>query len=198
MRPWIILICLAAAAAGVWKGWSLRTESHPPGVLAPDEPFQNNLAQPVELARNGIRLLARAEFDITARVIARMQYRFDDLAAVSPVDFALGWGGMSDSAVLDRLSCSQGQRFYACSWKSNDVIDPARFRGQSANMHLIPDTPEIEAALLRVRQGQIVTLRGLLVDVVKPDGGRWNTSMTREDSGPGGCEIIYVVGVGTA
>jgi hypothetical protein len=49
---------------------------------------------------------------------------------------------------------------------------------------------------MRVRQGQVVNLRGLLVDVLGPDGG-WNTSMTREDSGPGGCEIILVGAVST-
>lgn len=198
MRLWIFLLCVVAAAAGVWKGWTLRTESHPPGVLAPNVPYQNNLAKPIEMTREGFRLVARAEFDITARVIGRMRYRFDELAPIVPVDFALGWQTMSDTAVLDRMSCSQGSRFYACHWKSNDVIDPRQFTAQSANMHLIPDTPEIEAALLRVREGQVVTLRGLLVDVIGSGGKTWKTSLTREDAGPGGCEIIYVVGVGSS
>jgi hypothetical protein len=198
MRFLIFAVCVVAAGVGAWKGWSLRSEAHPPGILAPDVPYQNNLAKPVELTRKGFRFVARAEFEITARVIGRMTYNFDDLAPVVPMDLALGWRNMSDTAVLDRMSCSQAARFYGCNWKSDDVIDPGKFTSQSANMHLIPDTPEVEAALRRVRHGQVVNLRGLLVDIHASDGKIWKTSMTRDDSGPGGCEIIYVVGVSTS
>jgi hypothetical protein len=197
MSKFWFLVCIVAAGAGVWKAWSERTQSHPPGIVAPDTPYQKNLTKPVELTRGEHRLVGRAEFDITARVILKMRYRFDKFAAVSPVDFALGWGEMSDSAILDQMSCSQSSRFYGCSWKNRDVIEPSRMMALSANMHLIPATPEVEDALMRVRRGQVVNLRGLLVDVVGPDGG-WNTSLTREDSGPGGCEIILVGAVSTS
>jgi hypothetical protein len=191
MSKFWFFVCVVAAGMGVWKAWGERTQSHPPGIVEPDVPYQKNLTNPVELVRGEYRLVGRAEFDITARVILKMRYRFDKFAAVSPVDFAMGWGEMSDSAVLDQMSCNQGSRFYGCSWKSSDVIEPRRFTALSANMHMIPATPEVEDALMRVRQGQVVNLRGLLVDVLGPDGG-WNTSMTRADSGPGGCEIILV------
>ena len=195
MRSLILPACLVAAAIGAWNLWNERAQSQPPGILVADAPRQKNLVQPVELARGDYRLVAKAEFDITARVILRMRYRFDDMAAVSPVDFALGWGAMSDSAVLEKMSCSQGSRYYACSWQSAEVIEPGRFTVSSANMHLIPQSPAVEDALLRVRKGQVVTLRGLLVDVLAPDGKRWSTSLTREDSGPGGCEIVLVTEV---
>ena len=41
----------------------------------------------------------------------------------------------------------------------------------------------------------MVTLRGLLVNVMAPNGKRWSTSLAREDSGPGGCEIVLVTEV---
>lgn len=192
MRALIFPACIVAVVIGAWNLWQERTQSHPPGVLVQHAPHQRVIASPLELSREKYRLVARAEFDITARVIARMRYRWDDLAPVVPVDLALGWQNMSDSAVLDRMSCNQGQRYYACTWKSHDVIEPRKFTAQSANMHMIPATPEVEKALLRVRKGQIVTVRGMLVDVVMPNGGKWATSLTREDSGPGACEIVLV------
>jgi hypothetical protein len=197
MRSALIFVAFAVSVVlGITKFWSERTQAHPPGITAPDIPWQKNLESTLEFARFDHRIVARAEFDITARVLERMRYRHDDFARVSPVDFAMGWGEMSDTAILERMSCSQGSRFYACSWKSADVIDPRRFTALSANMHMIPATADVEEALLRVRKGQVVMVRGYLVDVIPPGGGgAWRTSLTREDSGPGGCEIIWVTGV---
>ena len=192
MRALMFVACLVGVVMGLSKLWDERTQSQPPGILAPEEPLQSKLAFPIEFSQGEFRIVGRAEFDITARVILRSRYRYDDLASLMPVDLALGWGDMSNTSVLDRMSCNQGSRFYACTWKSRDVIDPARFTRQSANMHMIPATPEVERALLRVRRGQVVSLRGYLVDVFAPSGRTWRTSMTREDSGPGGCEIIWV------
>jgi hypothetical protein len=38
----------------------------------------------------------------------------------------------------------------------------------------------------------VVHLEGFLVDAARPGGWRWNTSMTRDDTGGGACELIYV------
>ncbi len=62
-------------------------------------------------------------------------------------------------------------------------------------MHLIPATSDIEDQLEDVRAGHIVRLRGLLVNVSGPNGWTWNTSLTREDSGAGACELFYVESV---
>jgi len=40
-----------------------------------------------------------------------------------------------------------------------------------------------------------VTLRGWLIDVDAADGWHWRTSRTREDTGGGACEIIWVESV---
>jgi hypothetical protein len=195
MRSLIFVACLAGLVMGSWKLWNERAQHQPPGILAPLEPGQYKLGHPVEFRRHEYRIVGRAEFDITARVILRSHYRYDDLARLMPVDLALGWGVMSDSATLERMSCSQSNRFYGCTWKTRDVIDPGRFTALSANMHMIPATTGVEDALLRVRPGQVVSLRGYLVDVIAPNGGSYRTSMTRKDSGPGACEIIWVTDI---
>jgi hypothetical protein len=35
-------------------------------------------------------------------------------------------------------------------------------------------------------------LQGLLVDVDHPSGWRWRTSLSRDDTGGGSCEIVYL------
>jgi hypothetical protein len=43
-----------------------------------------------------------------------------------------------------------------------------------------------------LRVGQIVTLDGYLVNATGPEGRTWNSSLTRDDTGNGACELIYV------
>ena len=43
--------------------------------------------------------------------------------------------------------------------------------------------------------GQVIRLEGFLVDASRPGGWHWNTSMTRNDTGAGACELIYVESV---
>jgi hypothetical protein len=51
---------------------------------------------------------------------------------------------------------------------------------------------DIDALLRRPRPGEVVTLRGYLVDVRGPNGFRWNTSLRRDDTGDGACELMWV------
>jgi len=44
----------------------------------------------------------------------------------------------------------------------------------------------------RVRAGDLVHIRGYLVNAHMPDGGEWRTSTTRSDSGAGACELVWV------
>jgi hypothetical protein len=61
----------------------------------------------------------------------------------------------------------------------------------SANMHMIPANDEILAALQHRRRGEVVGLKGFLVDVSRQNW-YWNTSLTRADSGVGACALVYV------
>jgi hypothetical protein len=112
-------------------------------------------------------------------------------AELAPVDIAFGWGRMSDSAVLDKISITQGNRWY--HWHTDETPIPLReIELSSANMHLIPSDNAVKRAIKSVRQGQMVSLSGKLVRVDATDGWHWQSSLTREDTGGGACELIYV------
>jgi hypothetical protein len=50
---------------------------------------------------------------------------------------------------------------------------------------------------LDLRPSEVVTLRGELVDGLRNDG-RWiKTSLVRDDSGPGACEVLLVTDIGS-
>jgi hypothetical protein len=59
-------------------------------------------------------------------------------------------------------------------------------------MHMVPADAAIRGRLQDIRRGDIVRVRGYLVDVDHESGFHWRTSLSREDSGNGACELIYV------
>ena len=62
-------------------------------------------------------------------------------------------------------------------------------------MHLIPANEAAAEALRRVRKDDRVRIDGWLVEAEATDGWRWRSSTTREDSGAGACEVIYVCSI---
>jgi hypothetical protein len=134
-----------------------------------------------------------AGFHIEARVLGREDYRSDHEATWSPIDLALGWGRMADPAVYGRLDISQGGRWYRYGWGSEGPpIPPDEIVRSSANMHMVPASDTVARQLAAVRAGDDIRLSGLLVHIRGDDGFQWRSSLTREDSGGGACELIYV------
>ncbi len=63
----------------------------------------------------------------------------------------------------------------------------------SANMHPIPANDGVRRVLDGVRQGEIVEITGSLVNVAANDiDWRWASSLTRDDTGAGACELVLV------
>lgn len=157
-------------------------QSATPGGMSPFH-LQNATAQPL------------AGFSVAARVLSREDYDHGREADFSPVDLALGWGPMRDDAVLSQLDISQSGRFYHYRWSGNAPIPPDEIVRNSANMHMVPANSAVASALNAVKAGDQVRIDGWLVAIETPDGWRWHSSLTREDSGAGACEVVYVCGV---
>ena len=175
---------------GAYAGWHTRPLHVPPGVIAPSPPEQVDLDHGALLQRGDVTLTTRARVDIIARVLSRADYSWGAAAKLIPEDLALGWGRMSDSAVLAGITITQSDRFYY--WRVKQFPIPRReIETSSANMHMIPADPVVLRQLRDVRPGEVVHIQGFLVDASRPDGWRWNTSLTREDTGAGACELVY-------
>ncbi|MBS0374849.1 MAG: hypothetical protein JSR73_09715 [Proteobacteria bacterium] len=192
---WVRLGALALAMTGAYGERRDRPVAPRAGVLAPAEPEQLDLvAAPPQapVAQGRWQLTARAHYDITARVLGRERYRLDALADLVPVDLALGWGPMSDDRVLGSLRIDQGARFYAVHWDAEPPLPPAEILRHSANLHAIPADRALADRLWHLRVGQVVRLTGELVDGAREDGAFLRTSLTREDTGAGACEVMRV------
>lgn len=188
----ILFVVLVLLAGMGYRDWSMREIEHPPGVLVSEVPTQVNVRGLASVAMDDYELTPRAEFEIRARVLSRKDYSWGTEADLSPVDLALGWGVMSDQAVLDRIEISQGSRWYYTRYDLPAPISNKEIIQNSGNMHMIPAQNRIRKKLKDVRVGDIVRLRGRLVDINHPSGWHWGTSLSRHDTGGGSCEIVYL------
>lgn len=161
-----------------------------PGAVAPDMPIQHKLNLP-PFPFKGFQVQPLASFDITARVLSKERYFFGRESKLSQIDFALGWGAMSDSAVLESIDISQGGRRYRW-WARQLPIPKNEIISSSANMHMIPADNALKRQLLRIKKGDVVRIEGYLVRVGANDGWHWQSSLSRADSGDGACEVIFV------
>ena len=106
---WILLASLLLIVVLVVHS-SHSTKAHGPGVLAPDDPVQTDIDHGTAFRDGDYTLTPLANFSLTARVFSRADYGWDRSSALSPTDFAFGWGRMSDSSVLAGLDISQSGR----------------------------------------------------------------------------------------
>jgi len=189
-----IILLSVLIVAGFWQHDQNRVIEHAPGVLVKSTPVQRNLVAAEPIDYKGYEILPQADFTVEARVLSREKYYIDASAELSPLDLALGWGPMSDTAVIDRLDIEQSVRFY--TWHmQRATISLADVIRHSSNMHMIPATEQVEEQIGAVRQGSLVKITGKLVNVRSDSGFYWSTSMSRSDTGAGACEVVYVTAV---
>jgi hypothetical protein len=185
-----LFVALCLAVFGYW--FLHRSITYPAGVLIDAEPRQIAETGTAPIECHGFNLKPLASFTLEARVLHKKVYRYDQQAALAPVDLALGWGPMSDQSVLDRLSISQSMRFYWYEYQLPPPIAPDQIVAHSTNVHLIPATEQIASLCRSLRTGSLVHLGGELVEATGPGIGTWRSSLSRTDKGNGACELMWV------
>jgi len=184
--PAFLFILLA-----VFSFFQNKAVLHGSGQIAPGEPKQVDLGEGEEFVFGEYTIVKKASFEIDARVLSKERYFLGKEAKLSPIDLALGWGPMSDEAVLENIKIQQLYRWY--NWKTKEFPIPQNeIETHSANMHMVPATPAVKKQLLKVREGELVKIKGYLVFVRDESSWSWNSSLTREDTGKGSCEIVWV------
>jgi hypothetical protein len=184
------LVLLSLGGAGNW--WLHRPIVRAAGILVEGEPRQTEPTSRSSITLGDYQLTPLADYDIEARVLSREDYSIDAGSDLSPTDLAVGWNRMSDTAVIEQLDISQSVRFFTYRWASTPPIPLTEIESSAANMHVIPAAPSVARELDKIRQGSIVRLRGQLVEAKRSDGFHWRSSLTRNDTGAGACELMLV------
>src|ERR1700682_659403 len=111
-HPILKAVLLVYIGWGGWNWFSNRPFHPPDGVLAADDPQQTNVPIGDKVHVGRWTLTVRADYQITARILARQRYHFDALSDLAPEDLALGWGPMSNNQILRAIDIPQSNRFY--------------------------------------------------------------------------------------
>ncbi len=162
-----------------------------PGVYAPKDPVQgvNENLQPFK--HGEFTITPVASYKIRAKVLSRKRYKAGKGGKLSPVDFALGWGRMSDESVVENIKIRQYRRWYY--WNAKALPIPQKeIQTHSSNHHILPANDAVRKKALQVKKGEIVEMSGYLVKVNADDGWHWYSSTSREDTGDGACEVFWV------
>lgn len=205
MQARLVLFAAMAIGAGIWflqpdpfsapisptvpeeaksyrRGWPLTDES---GAR------QEDPRVPFRFQWRGAVVTALADFEVRGRVLAKRRYETDREARFSNWDLAMGWGPMSQSAVLSEINIRQDRRFYF--WRVSEFPIPRDdIEENSANMHMLAANEEVERVLEEVLPGDDVHFEGQLVHLASADGYTWESSLTRGDTGDGACEVIWL------
>lgn len=188
-------LSIVAAIVLAWYAYERLNPpvTYSPGILIPDDPIQSETTpSDAPFMVGKFHLTPLAHFALDARVLHRKTYRYDSQAALVPVDLAVGWGPMSDQAVLDQLQVSQSRRFFFYEWQRQPPLDPDQITRHATNLHLIPASPALEDLCKSLHGGELIHLQGLLVEATGPGIGTWRSSLTRTDSGNGACELVWL------
>jgi len=152
----VLYACLVLLALIAWRDWNNREIVHEAGVLVAEPPRQRVLGATEPLELGEYRLNRRAEFNLRARVLSREDYRWGGESDLSPMDLALGWGVMSDQQVLDRITITQGGRWYFTRYEYPAPVPDSVIISNSSNMHMIPASSWVRSKLKKIRRGDIV------------------------------------------
>ena len=170
-------------------------------VVYPDEieaPLQSDLKAADEIRHIGkegeVILLPKAEYTLKGVVKSKKKYS-DYPSQISVYDLAIAWGELNDEENEDFITYSQSGRWYYYRYKSGTPVSEAYIAEHSANVHIIHKNMEILDQIKDVEEGDLIMLKGYLVDVdfnQDQNSSLWKTSTTRNDTGNGACEILYV------
>ena len=124
------------------------------------------------------------------RILGSKIYTHDQQAKFSPIDYAVSWGLFAEPEIARHISVNQYDRYL--NWKIDRLPVPKEQAMQMvSNMHIIPANPQIAKQIKNVKRGDLVRLKGELVEIKDKDLV-WTSSLTPTDTGDGACELFRV------
>lgn len=128
-------------------------------------------------------------YTVSARVLQRTRYLYDDLAKVSTFDWIIGWDFMGNKKALTRLKYTLKSRSFQIERGKGGFLDysPNDLVQHLTSVHLIPANKSIASKINKIGVGDNVRLEGWLVNVETPDWTQDTGTMKKV-----GSEILLV------
>lgn len=157
--------------------------------IAHADALSNNIARGLPpSADQHIKLLATYTGDF--RILSRKDYQEDSAARFSPMDLAVSDGPLASRKYYSQIEVAQDNRFLSIRIKALPFT-PKQLREHVDNIHVIPGNEQIAQQLQQVQRGDLVQLRGYLVEVGDKQS-TWRSSLTNDAVGDGACKVMRI------
>ena len=194
----VLSVSAIVALVSFWHRNDLPESDAIQPALAEEPRQEPTTSRPFAVEYSGVRyeVEPRFEYDLYGLVVSyrqhdgtsRMHRTANDHLNVA--DLCVTWGDTAASPYLSDIEFWNG--VFTCNFQTKDDAAWQSIRPQQiANNHLISDDEGIRDRIGDVRIGDQVRVRGLLA-AYGTGGNKRGTSTTRNDSGNGACETIYV------
>lgn len=124
------------------------------------------------------------------RILGSKIYTQDAQARFSPIDYAVTRGIFTEPEIARQISINQYDRFL--NWRMAKPPIPPKLATQLvSNMHIIPANPEVAKEIKKVKRGDLVRIKGELVQVNAKDLV-WKSALDWNGVGDGACKLVRV------
>lgn len=189
----IIIVTLASSINYIYRD-----------IHKPKEKIESlkNISEPIQIEYQGnkkrkknnktIYIDMLYEYEITGRVVNTQKYHNNEIfSQISPIDVSISWGETAEQNNHNKIKYSSiGDRKVYSSYSYDAVYNSFEI----SNNHLIPQNDKIKKYLSLIKKNDYIKIEGYLVNI---SSNNWynRTSTTRNDTGDGACEIIYVTNI---
>ena len=216
VKPFLLF---AALLVLIWmiKLWVTRNVSYGDGIKAPNPPYQIEFDERKRpFSKLNMKITPLTAFKAKARVIDFLDIRdtcggssnFEEtfeiespflslckfISETSGGAFLLGWGRMSDEAVLDELDVEVERRVTIKPSGGTSPVPEKIFYEESSLFYLIPANPGVAEVIKEAtdRKWKIVNIEGYLVSLKAEKKHEWNSSKDSFGSRNRPLKIVWV------
>lgn len=195
----VIVVSFIVLVIAFWNRNAIpsRIDVVPALLEEPDQARTDRSPFEVQYDAIGYRVIPEFRYVLHGLVVSyrhhdgnsRMHRLADD--HLNMLDVCVVWGTNADPVLLKKLSFWNG--IFTCNVKTNSREAWAAFDMTAlSNNHLISDDPFVRQRVRKLRIGDQIRVEGVLARYGALDGPLRGTSTTREDTGDGACETIWV------
>ena len=163
------------------------------------------LSQPIQketivsefvVSRKGkeLKVIPLADFDINGVVVSTKRYYSGFDAAVVPIDIGIVWGEITKPENIANIYFEQIVRFLRYRITGDLPFGYDYINKNVANIHAVPENKKIKRVLNSINKYDKVHLKGYLIQIesISNKNYRRRSSLTRDDTGDGACEVMWI------
>lgn len=189
----LFIVFMIFQTSNIILNFTKKTEQYDIKQIIP-EPIQKESTGSTTIENDGKKYTINfvAEYTLIGRVVTTQPYfNNSTYSKLIPLDVGILWGKTALKKNYQKVtyfSLGTRQLMTLCTndsyCKNNEI----------SNNHLLPKDKQIKKEMFLIKEGDYIKIEGYLINIVGDDYSQ-GSSTTRNDTGNGACETIYVTNI---